>query len=63
MIIRDMLGSTLSGIRAPHKLGSKSARIDAVKGVSSKNIVTNTSSIKGFASPACYNPALSFIMA
>jgi hypothetical protein len=62
MVIKNMLGLTPSGIRAPHKLGLKLARIDAVKGVPSKNIVTDTPSIKGSASPACCNPALSFIM-
>jgi hypothetical protein len=63
MVIRDMLELTPSGIRAPHKLGLKSARINAVKGVSSKNVVIDTPSIKGSASPVCYNPALSPIMA
>jgi hypothetical protein len=57
-----MLGLTSSGIRAPHKLESKLARINAVKGVFSKNIVTNIPSIKKSTSPACYNPALSPIM-
>jgi hypothetical protein len=58
-----MLGLTFSGIRAPHKLGSKLARIDAVKGVLLKNVITDTPSIKESISPACCNPALLFIMA
>jgi hypothetical protein len=46
MIIKDMFGLISLGIRAPHKLGSKSARIDAVKGFFSKSVTTDISSIK-----------------
>jgi hypothetical protein len=62
VVIKDMLGSTFSGIRALYKLGSKLARIDAVKGFFLKNVVTDILSIKESATPACCNPALLFIM-
>jgi hypothetical protein len=57
-----MLGLTFWGIRALYKLESKSARINAVKGIPLKNVIIDISLIKGFASPACYNPALLPIM-